>query len=53
MREPQDNPADGPMQERRKAGVVEPERPRPPSGDTPDQRGIEIDHEDERPPERR
>jgi hypothetical protein len=47
----EENPADGPMQERRKAGVAAPERPVKSrrTDNTPDQRGIEIDHESERP----
>lgn len=50
MKEPRENPEDGPMQERRKVGVAEPERvaKRPPEG-TPDSQGIEIDHEKDRP----
>jgi hypothetical protein len=53
MKEPRDNPADGPMQERRTEGVVKPERSAPtdPADDTPDQQGIEIDHEKDRPQE--
>jgi hypothetical protein len=51
MKEPRENPADGPLQERRTVGVVEPERPAStdPAADTPDQQGIEIDHEKDRP----
>ncbi len=41
----------GPNRDRREYGVVKPERPdaTDPAGDTPDQEGIEIDHEEERP----
>jgi hypothetical protein len=48
---PRDNPQDGPMQERREAGVVQPERPHAddPNSDTPDHAGIEIDNAIERP----
>jgi hypothetical protein len=51
MKEPRENSADGPMQERRVEGVVKPERPAQtgPGQDTPDQQGIEIDHEKSRP----
>jgi hypothetical protein len=51
MKEPRDNPADGPMQNRRKPGVAEPERPieSDRTENTPDQQGIEIDHEKDRP----
>lgn len=47
------NPADGPMQERRKCGVAEPERPAKSSRteNTSDQQGIEIDSAIERPQE--
>jgi hypothetical protein len=46
-----ENPADGPMQDRRKAGVAAPERPVHSSrtDDTPDQQGIETDNAIERP----
>ncbi|MGD9966353.1 MAG: hypothetical protein AB7T59_07520 [Hyphomonadaceae bacterium] len=49
-----ENPADGPMQDRRRAGVATPERPaeRQWAGDTPDQQGIETDSAIERPQER-
>jgi hypothetical protein len=48
-----ENPADGPMQERRKSGVAAPERlvNSPRTDDTPDQQGIEIDNAIERPQE--
>jgi hypothetical protein len=48
-----ENPADGPMQERRKSGVAAPERPvhSARTDDTPDQQGIEIDNAIERPQE--
>jgi len=41
----------GPHPERREAGVVRPERPKPfdPASDTPDQEGIEIDNAHSRP----
>jgi hypothetical protein len=54
MKEPRTNPADGPMQDRRNVGAADPERPQaqPPGGDTPDQQGIEIDHEKDRPQEK-
>jgi hypothetical protein len=50
-RESSENPADGPMQDRRKAGVAAPERPvqSPRTDDTPDQEGIETDNAIERP----
>jgi hypothetical protein len=53
MKEPRENPEDGPMQGRRVSGVVHPERPdkTPPDADTPDQQGIEIDHAADRPQE--
>lgn len=53
MKEPRDNVEDGPMQDRRKAGVTDPERPvkSPRTDNTADQQGIEIDHERERPHE--
>ncbi|MGD9980477.1 MAG: hypothetical protein AB7H66_10425 [Hyphomonadaceae bacterium] len=49
-----ENPADGPMQDRRKPGVAEPERPVHSSrtDDTRDQQGIETDNAIERPQER-
>lgn len=42
---------DGARPERRQAGVVRPERPKPfdPAADTPDQEGIEIDNAHSRP----
>lgn len=45
------NPADGPMQARRKRGRAAPEHPdaADPAGDTPDREGIEIDNAIERP----
>lgn len=46
-----DNPADGPMQDRRESGVASPERPAHSTrtDNTPDQQGIEADHQSERP----
>ena len=46
-----ENPADGPMQDRRKAGIAAPERPLASNRteDTPDQQGIETDNAIERP----
>lgn len=43
-------PQDGPMQDRRTQGVVSPECPvhSNRTDDTPDQQGIEIDHEKNR-----
>lgn len=54
MKEPTKSPADGPMQDRRKAGLAEPERPvaSTRTENTPDQQGIEIDHEKDRPQEK-
>ena len=50
MKEPRENPANGPMQDRRERGVAKPERNGPIDPDnTPDQQGIEIDHAKERP----
>lgn len=48
-----ENPADGPMQERRKLGVAQPDWPdaNDKYSDTPDQQGIEIDNAIERPQE--
>ena len=45
------NPADGPMQDRREIGVAKPERPKvgDPASETPDHDGIEIDNAIERP----
>lgn len=54
MEESRQNPEDGPMQDRRKAGVVDPERVvKQPPENTPDNQGIEIDHDMERPHEQR
>lgn len=45
------NAINGPHQDRREAGVVRPERPKPfdAAEDTPDQEGIEIDNAHSRP----
>lgn len=52
MAQQRENPADGPMQDRRRQGEAVPERSSVDHpDDTPDQQGIEIDNAIERPQE--